>query len=374
MAFSVIGQSLPRIDGEEKVTGRARFSADQEMRGVLHGRLLLSPYAHARIRRLPTAAALAVPGVVAVVTADDLPFGDDVPNARGRCLLARGEVRFVGDPVAVVVAESEAAAADGLERLASAAEFDPLPSLVDPCAAADPGAPLVQPGLAGKSGEASLHAALKVDEDPQDQKPGNVSSRVRFSRGDIERGLIESDLVIARTFRTSVVHQAYIEPHATVADYDPAARRLTLWTATQGLFYAREHVAQVLGGIYQAPHLDVQGREVLTHKAPTGAYRAPGAVQGAFAVESVMDDLARALNRDPIEMRLQNASQGGDPMPNGESWPRIGLREVLQAVQDDPLWRDRHRDGRGVGVATGGWRGGIEPSSACVRLNSDRDV
>jgi CO/xanthine dehydrogenase Mo-binding subunit len=470
MAFSVIGQSLPRIDGEEKVTGRARFTADQEMRGLLHGRILLSAYAHARIRRLPKAAALAVPGVVAVVTADDLPFGDEVPNARGRCLLARGEVRFVGDPVAVVVAESEAAAADGLERLASAAEFDPLPSLVDPVAAADPGAPLVQPGLAGKSGEASLHAALKVDEDPQDRAPGNVSSRVRFSRGDIERGLRDSHLVIARTFRTSVVHQAYIEPHATVADFDAGARRLTVWTATQGLFYAREHVAQVLGlpessvriipmpvgggfgakillleplagalamvlrrpvrlvltradefrtatpapqstlevrvgarrdgtvtavqarllfdagalpgaplniaalmlgGIYQAPHLDIQGREVLTHKAPTGAYRAPGAVQAAFAIESVMDDIARALERDPIEFRLQNASQGGDPMPNGEPWPRIGLREVLQAVQADPLWSGRLRDGRGVGVAAGGWLGGIEPSSACVRLNTD---
>jgi len=470
MAFSVIGKSLPRIDGEEKVTGRARFAADQEMRGLLHGRILLSPHAHARIGRLSTAAALAVPGVVAVVTAADLPFGDAVPNARGRCLLARGEVRFVGEPVAVVVAESEAAAADGVERLASGAEFDPLPALVDPVAAADPGAPLVQPGLAGKSGEASLHAALKVDEEPPEERPGNISSRVRFSRGDIARGLRESDLVIARTFRTSVVHQAYIEPHATIADYDAAARRLTLWTATQALFYAREHVAQVLGlpessvrivpmpvgggfgakillleplagalalvlrrpvrlvltrsdefrtatpapqsivelrvgtrrdgaltaiqarllfdagalpgvplsiaalmvgGPYQAPHVDLQGREVLTHKAPTGAYRAPGAVQAAFALESVMDDLARALGRDPIEFRLQNASQGGDPMPNGEPWPRIGFREVLQAVQQDPLWRSRDRDGRGVGIAAGGWLGGIEPASACVRLNTD---
>jgi CO/xanthine dehydrogenase Mo-binding subunit len=129
--------------------------------------------------------------------------------------------------------------------------------------------------------------------------------------------------------------------------------------------------ALMLGGIYQAPHLDIQGREVLTHKAPTGAYRAPGAVQAAFAIESVMDDVARALERDPIEFRLQNASQGGDPMPNGEPWPRIGLREVLQAVQADPLWSGRLRDGRGVGVAAGGWLGGIEPSSACVRLNTD---
>ncbi len=280
----------------------------------------------------------------------------------------------------------------------------------------------------------------------------------------------DADIGISRTFRTSIVHQAYIEPHATVADYDAAAKRLTVWTATQGLFYAREHVAQVLGlpessvrivptpvgggfgakillleplagalaitlgrpirlvltrsdefrtatpapqssfevrvgakrdgaitaiqsrllfdagalpgaplniaalmlaGMYQSPSLDVQGREVLTHKAPVGAYRAPGAPQAAFALESVLDDVARALGHDPIELRLRNASKGGDPMPSGETWPRIGLRESLQAVQEDPIWRDRRRDGPGVGVAAGGWFGGIEPASACIRMNTD---
>jgi CO/xanthine dehydrogenase Mo-binding subunit len=470
MAFSVIGQSLPRIDGEEKVTGRAQFAADYDLRGLLHARLFLSPHAHAAIKRLPVAVARATPGVVAVFTADDLPFGEEAPNVRGRCLLARGEARFVGEPIAVVVAGSDTAAADGLERLAWGVEFEPLPALVDPLAAADPASPLVQPGLAGKSGEASLHAALKVDEEAADQRPSNVTGRVQFRRGDIERGLREADLVIGRTFRTSVIHQAYIEPHATVADYDPTARRLTIWTATQGLFYARENVAQVLGlpessvrivpmpvgggfgakilllepiagalamvlrrpvrvvltrsdefrtatpapqstlevrlgakrdgrlvaiqahllfdagalpgapvniaalmlgGNYQAPHLDIEGREVLTHKAPVGAYRAPGAPQAAFALESVIDDLARGLGQDPIEFRLRNASQGGDPMPNGEPWPRIGLRESLQAVQQDPIWRGRERDGRGVGVAAGGWLGGIEPASACVRMNTD---
>ena len=470
MAFSVIGQSLPRIDGEEKVTGRAQFAADYDVRGLLHARLFLSPHAHAAIKRLPVAVARATPGVVAVFTADDLPFGEEAPNVRGRCLLARGEARFVGEPIAVVVAGSDTAAADGLERLAWGVEFEPLPALVDPLAAADPASPLVQPGLAGKSGEASLHAALKVDEEAADLRPSNIAGRVQFRRGDIERGLREADLVIGRTFRTSVIHQAYIEPHATVADYDPTARRLTIWTATQGLFYARANVAQVLGlpessvrivpmpvgggfgakilllepiagalamvlrrpvrvvltrsdefrtatpapqstlevrlgakrdgrlvaiqadllfdagalpgapvniaalmlgGNYQAPHLDIHGREVLTHKAPVGAYRAPGAPQAAFALESVIDDLARGLGQDPIEFRLRNASQGGDPMPNGEPWPRIGLRESLQAVQQDPVWRSRARDGRGVGVAAGGWLGGIEPASACVRMNTD---
>src|SRR5207302_2985261 len=97
--------------------------------------------------------------------------------------------------------------------------------------------------------------------------------------------------------------------------------------------------ALMLGGNYQAPHLDIQGREILTHKAPIGAYRAPGAPQAAFALESVVDDLARGLGLALIEFRLRNASQGGDPMPSGEPWPRIGLRESLPAIHADPVCR-----------------------------------
>ena len=475
MAFSAVGRSLPRVDGEEKVTGRTRFAADLEMRGLVYGRILLSPYAHARIRRLSTASARAVPGVVAVLTADDLPGGDAVPTQRGRGLLARGEVRFAGEPVAVVLAESDAAAHDGLERLSSSVDYDPLPVLIDPVAAADPSAPLVQPDLAGKSTEALLHAAVKAAEDAGDGRPSNVTSRVRFVRGDIDRGFRDAAVVARRTFRTSVVHQAYIEPHATTAEYDPSARRLTVWTATQGLFYVRENMAAVLGlpeasvrvvpmavgggfgakillleplagalamlvrrpvqltltrtdefrtgtpapqalldvrlgvrsdgtltalqarilfdagalpgapvtiaalllgGYYRIPHLDVRGEEVLTHKAPTGAYRAPGAPQATFALESVVDDLAKDLEHDPLEFRLRNVSKDGDPMPNGEPWPRIGLEAALQALREDPLARrlGRGTNHEGVGLAVGGWLGGLEPASACVRLNTDGTV
>ncbi|HEV2359661.1 MAG TPA: xanthine dehydrogenase family protein molybdopterin-binding subunit [bacterium] len=480
MAPTIVGQSLPRVDAQEKLTGRTVFAADHGLRGLVHGRLVLSPHAHARIRRIPVNAAKDVPGVLAVFTAADLPFGDETPNARGRCLLARGEARFPGEPVAVVLGESEAAAADGAARLAAAIEYDPLPALIDPAAAADRAAPLVQPGLAGRSAEGGLHAAVAVQEDHEDA-PGNVASQVRFARGDIERGLRDAAVVARRTFRTSIVHQAYIEPHASVADYDRTVRRLTVWTATQALFYTREHVAGVLGlpessvrivpmavgggfggkillleplagaaamvlgrpvrlvltradefqtatpapqsvlevalgaardgefralqarllfdagalpgapvticgllmgGAYRVPHLDIRGREVLTHKPPTGAYRAPGAVQAAFAIECLVDEVAAALEQDPLELRLRNASQEGDPMPNGESWPRIGLRESLLAVRESPVWRERPAGRRGAarasdgaaagtGIAVGGWLGGLEPASACVRANTD---
>src|SRR5438034_10865409 len=96
MAFSVIGQSLPRIDGEEKVTGRAQFAADYDVRGLLHARLLLSPHAHAAIKRLPVDPARATPGAVAVLPPDDLPFGEHAPDARRRCLPARAQARRGG--------------------------------------------------------------------------------------------------------------------------------------------------------------------------------------------------------------------------------------------------------------------------------------
>ncbi|HLW47803.1 MAG TPA: xanthine dehydrogenase family protein molybdopterin-binding subunit [bacterium] len=480
MALTIVGQSLPRVDAQEKLTGRAVFTADHELRGLLHGRLVLSPHAHAKIRRVPVEAANAIPGVVAVLTAGDLPFGEETPNARGRCLLARGEARFPGEPVAAVLAESEAAAADGAARLAAAIEYDPLPALIDPVTAADRTAPLVQPGLAGRSAEGGLHAAVSVQEEHEDA-PGNVASQVKFVRGDIERGLRDSAVVARRTFRTAVVHQAYIEPHASIAEYDRAARRLTVWTATQGLFYTREQVAGVLGlpessvrivpmpvgggfggkilllepiagalamlsgrpvrlvltraeefqtatpapqsvlevalgagrdgdfralqarllfdagalpgapvticamlmgGAYRIPHLDLRGREVLTHKPPQGAYRAPGSVQAAFALECLVDEVADTLGQDPVELRLRNVSREGDPMPNGETWPRIGLHESLAAVRESRLWRERPARGSargrrpgaalaGTGVAVGGWLGGLEAASACIRPNTD---
>jgi CO/xanthine dehydrogenase Mo-binding subunit len=126
----------------------------------------------------------------------------------------------------------------------------------------------------------------------------------------------------------------------------------------------------LLGGYYRVPHLLIEGFNVMTHKPPIGAYRAPGAPQGTFAIEITMDRLARALGRDAIDLRLQNASAEGDPMPNGRPWQRMGLRAVLERMRDHRLWKDR-RPGDGVGIAVGGWTGGVESASACVRANTD---
>lgn len=133
----------------------------------------------------------------------------------------------------------------------------------------------------------------------------------------------------------------------------------------------------MLGGYYRIPHLDIRGYEVLTHKPGNGAYRAPGAVQATFAMESQMDELARALGMDPLGLRLLNAVQEGDPMANGKPWPRIGLRECLARLAAERERRgpasapDPGRGRRGTGIAVGGWLGGIEPASALCRLDRD---
>ena len=135
----------------------------------------------------------------------------------------------------------------------------------------------------------------------------------------------------------------------------------------------------MIGGNYPVEHFRIRLYEVVTNKAPQGAYRAPGAVQGTFALESLMDDLARELQMDPIELRLLNCAGAGDPLPNGGRWARIGFRDCLERLQNQPLARQasagsvQTADGflEGVGISAGGWLGGVQPASAICRLESD---
>src|SRR5262249_47813841 len=128
----------------------------------------------------------------------------------------------------------------------------------------------------------------------------------------------------------------------------------------------------IVGGFYRFDALDIEGIEVLTHKAGQAAYRAPGAFQGTFAIESQMDALATALGMDRLELRLKNCIVPGDPMPNNQPWPTNGMRQVLEAIADHPVWRDRQASpNRGVGFAVGGWLGGIQPAAAAVRMSPD---
>jgi CO/xanthine dehydrogenase Mo-binding subunit len=133
--------------------------------------------------------------------------------------------------------------------------------------------------------------------------------------------------------------------------------------------------AIILGSLYRVESLRLRGTEVLTHKAATGAYRAPGAPQAAFALESTLDEVARELGMDPLELRRRNASREGDPQAQGDTWPRIGLLECLdraRAAYDDQVAAKGPNEG--VGIAAGGWPGATDAASAVCRLNSDGSV
>lgn len=132
----------------------------------------------------------------------------------------------------------------------------------------------------------------------------------------------------------------------------------------------------LLGGYYNFKNLDIQGYEVMTNKPGVGAYRAPGAPQASFAIESAVDELAAQLGLDPLNIRLQNAVQEGDLWPDGNPWPRIGLKECLEELYKHPLWQSRHNLGpnEGIGVGVGGWPGGRGPAAAACRMDPGGDL
>jgi CO/xanthine dehydrogenase Mo-binding subunit len=495
--YRAVGRPTARVEGVGKVTGRTVYTADVRLPGMLHAKLLRSPHAHARIRRIDTARAAALEGVVAVVTAADLPPLDAkrVASNRAYGLLAAQEVVFAGQPVVAVVARDPATAEEALDLIE--AEYEELPAVLDPLEALKEDSPLARSSLGDADrSESWAHAAVGVEEKEPRGRPTNVASRLRFTRGDVEQGLAEADLVVERTYRTPVVHQGYIEPHATVADYDAASGDMTIYTATQGQFFVRDEIARMfqlpetkvrvvglelgggfggkmflfqglcaalalvvkkpvklvltrtedltgatpapqavfdlktgtkrdgmltalqaravydsgafsgaamaigcvlLGGYYRCPNLEIEGFEVLTNKVSVGAYRAPAVPSATFAIDSQMDIMARELGLDPLEVRLKNAVQEGDPLPTETPYPRIGLRECLERVRDSDLWRQRPRgrprtEGRlgppgrdqqepeagprrrGVGLAAGGWLGGLQPAAATVMLNGDGTI
>ncbi|MDI3316304.1 MAG: xanthine dehydrogenase family protein molybdopterin-binding subunit [Bacillota bacterium] len=234
-AYQVIGKSQPRLDGPEKLRGSARYVADLRPAHLLHARLVLSPHPHARIVRIDATGALQTTGVVAVLTAADLE-----PTA----LLAEDEVFYVGHPVAVVVAESEALAEDAAERVQ--VEYEPLPAVLDPEQAMLPDAPLVRRLPEDHASEAMAAHGAATASAQDEPRPQNVSDMVHFRRGDVAAGFAQADAVIEATYRAGAVHQGHIETHGVVAEPGPDGS-LTLWTSTQGSFDTRHGTAQTLG-------------------------------------------------------------------------------------------------------------------------------
>lgn len=474
--FRHVGRPVDRIDATGKVTGETPYGDDLRFPRLLHAKLVHAPVAHARIRRIDVSKALAVPGVEAVVTAADLPPHRINPDVRQQTLLARDEVLFYGQPVAAVLARNPYAAAHARDLVE--VEYEELPAVVDPLEAMREDSPLARTSAIQEAdrSEEQGHITIEAEQEQAQSRPSNVSSTITFKRGDIEAGFAEADALVEGTWRSAMVHQSYIEPHVTIADYD-ANGELTIWSSTQAPFHVRHEVARTLGlpdarvrvvatevgggfggkiylyealvgalaiharrpvklamsrkedmlaatpapqavvqlkagmkadgtlvalqarviydsgafpgapvlpgclligGSYKCPNLDIEGFEVLTNKVSVGALRAPGAPHVAFALESAMDMLAQRLELDPLEVRLKNAVEKGDPLPSGQPYPAIGLKECLEAIARTEIWQQRHqtrqRPNRGVGVAVGGWLGGLQPASATVGLNADGTV
>jgi len=239
--YSVIGTRPIRHDGADKVTGRALYGADIHLAGLLHGAVLRSPHAHARIRRIDTAKAEALPGVKAVVTAADLPESADrivdlgegatpLSYIRGN-VLASGKVLYKGHAVAAVAATSAQLA----EEAASLIEVD---YEVLPCVLTAP--------EAMKESAPILHADLKTkDLGETTGRNSNVADHFRYVLGDAAKGFAEADVVVEREFNTATVHQGYIEPHNATALWNNDGRVL-VWCSTQGAFVVRDTTACVL--------------------------------------------------------------------------------------------------------------------------------
>jgi 4-hydroxybenzoyl-CoA reductase subunit alpha len=217
-----IGMPTPLIDGIDKVTGRARYTADIAAPGALVGRILRSPHAHARIVSIDTRAAQALPGVHAVCTGDDtpVPFGV-LPIAENEYPLARGKVRYRGDPVAAVAADDEATAERALALIN--VRYEPLPAYITTKAAMKPGA-------------VAIH----------DDKPDNVLREVHAEFGDTAAGFAQAHLVREKTFTFAEVNHAHLEPNATLAEYDLDRDGVTLHTTTQVPYYVHLKVAGCL--------------------------------------------------------------------------------------------------------------------------------
>jgi CO/xanthine dehydrogenase Mo-binding subunit len=310
------------------LTGRTRFAGDLALPGLLHARLVLSPYAHAHIVNIDTSAAEAIPGVVAVFTSKTLGMALANSSSRAQAPLAQNEVFWCGHPVAVVVGESEAAAEDG--AAAVDVDYEPLSVVIDPVEAMQPGSPLARTRSKDEVSEIAgggAHAAVSEDESQaEEQKEDlseNVSDTTHLRTGDIEAGWREAEVVVERTYRTSSVHQSYMEPQSITVAPSPSGHQLTVWPSSQGLFGVRADIAKAI---------NIPERQIRVESVPIG-----GAFGGKFGL---LEPLAGALAyklRKPVRLvyTRQEDLLAGNPAPQAVITVKLGAKRdgTLVALQ-----------------------------------------
>jgi CO/xanthine dehydrogenase Mo-binding subunit len=434
----VVGFRATRVGGLDRVTGRQAYVADIPLDDVLHVKVVTLPVARARIGAIDTRAACDVPGVRMVFTAADLPdpiprFG---PQRRDRPVIASGETKYHGDPVAAVAAETLDAAEEAAALVA--VEFDELPAVHTLAATLAPGAPLVQ------------DPALRPD-DPH--AATNVLHEHRHTWGDVDAATATAEVVVEGTYEFPMVTQFAIEPHAFMAA--PDGDGIAVWSAIQhpnwlqrviaellqmplakvrihapdpgGAFGGKQHakyepllafMARATGrpvrlvltleetfqavrrgaaeihvrsgfgrdgtllfrdleanyligayadiadrtvakgsytsmGPYRCPNVRIVARSILSHTVPSTAFRGFGNPQQIWAVESNMNEAARALGIDPLELRLRNLASPGEVFIPGDTpadgdWA-VAVRRAAEMID----WGESPPAGRGRGLAVG---------------------
>jgi CO/xanthine dehydrogenase Mo-binding subunit len=227
-----VGIPSPRVEGEEKVGGKARYAVDVVLPDILWVKVLRSPIAHGKIKRIDITEAQKAPGVKAVLTGQDIAGVRIGKKIVDMPLLADGVVRYIGEKVAAVAADTEEAAESAVDLID--VEYEELPAVIDALEAVRPSAPLIHPDVAHYKG--LLHPI---------EVPSNVFVHLTWNKGDVEAGFRQSDVVVENTFQVPAVHQAYIEPHSCVVDVKPDGSA-DIWASTKSPFAKREQVGNAL--------------------------------------------------------------------------------------------------------------------------------
>jgi CO/xanthine dehydrogenase Mo-binding subunit len=229
----IIGIPTQRLEGPEKVSGRAIYATDVVLPGMLWAKVLRSPISYGRIKKIDMSRAAALPGVCAVATGEDVKGRLIGRKIYDMPILADGLVRFVGEKVATIAADSEAIAEQALELIE--VEYEEMEPLLDPLEALKPTATLLHPKVTGYRG--LLHPI---------ETPSNVFVDMTWKQGDVEAGFRESDIIVENTFTTKPVHQAYIEPHACVVEARGESKA-EIWACSKVPFALREQVTAAFG-------------------------------------------------------------------------------------------------------------------------------
>ena len=320
--FKYIGQRTVRPDGFDKVTGRANYAADFALPGMIWGRILRSPHAHARIKNIDTTKAEAMPGVLSVATHADfhksegrLEAGESTMDVRdlSRNILADDKVFYHGHAVAAVAAYSERIAEEALALIEI--DYEVLPHVLDIEAAMREGAPLLHEDLFTKGLE------------DQPDKPSNIATRAQMKLGDVDAGFAEADVIVEREYRLPRAHQGYIEPHACTVRYDEDGQSL-IFCSSQGHFVIRTLTAKICG-------MNIADLKIN-----------PAEIGGGFGgkticyLEPVALMLSKKSNRPVrISMTREEVFRASGPTSGASMWIKIGAKHDGTIVAGDTVYK-----------------------------------